>query len=753
MTAVTLAALVLATYSAYQTFEKRLVTRIHDSSQQLLKQTNSIFSAIHSSYIPYFIQLSYDPRISELMYGTEIPRLEILKGTEALNRAQLSLPYLHSVMAYNYREQMVYSALRAPTPVQEFEDQDVIRILENIRDYRLYRYIPRTLRLDPGRGPENVLTVLVGQAPFRGRRSLGALIFNLSERALREQLLGRSDEFTAKLGVVGRDGTVLSHPDRSRFGSDAGSIAPLATVISSDEQRGTFRTELDGTSHWVTHVTDEVMGWHFVAWQPASDVTKQLVALRNQLIIGIALLILGLLVVDFVASKSLSRPVERLFRKAQELQTATESRGVTFTSEGTPVDSHRAGGEIDGLRQILEQSHSEMQKAGRLKISAHLLALLEGRDELTDPRELPAEIRTFLSRGCVRPVSILVDNAVSLRAQYGRDYLNSVRRIVESLIPEVFALPTMTVDMGHDQVGLLVAEAAEEQFDELQRTIAALQRRVTERLDTTISAGIGPTESDANQLRDAYQAAAEAARGRFAWGHETLAYSERDTGSSSELYRFPEDEVGAMVDAMLLGHREEALKKARIVIYSTKERTYADFVLMKERLSYTLFRLLYRRLDSTPELGLDFDRFAEDHRWVDTLSRLERLLEESVDHFIASRETHSSDRRAELAEDARRYIEEHLTESTLCADEVAESLGISTNYLRNLFKRHIGDSVYDYINTRRVDLAKERLRSGDLSVKAVVERCGFSNYTYFFTVFKKHTGTTPKQYLRNEAFS
>ena len=34
-----------------------------------------------------------------------------------------------------------------------------------------------------------------------------------------------------------------------------------------------------------------------------------------------------------------------------------------------------------------------------------------------------------------------------------------------------------------------------------------------------------------------------------------------------------------------------------------------------------------------------------------------------------------------------------------------------------------------------------------LTVKETAERCGFESYTYFFRVFKKIVGVTPKEYL------
>ncbi len=51
-----------------------------------------------------------------------------------------------------------------------------------------------------------------------------------------------------------------------------------------------------------------------------------------------------------------------------------------------------------------------------------------------------------------------------------------------------------------------------------------------------------------------------------------------------------------------------------------------------------------------------------------------------------------------------------------------------------------------YINASRIDKAKMLLDSGDYRNDEVALLCGFSETKYFYTVFKKITGMTPKEY-------
>ena len=57
-------------------------------------------------------------------------------------------------------------------------------------------------------------------------------------------------------------------------------------------------------------------------------------------------------------------------------------------------------------------------------------------------------------------------------------------------------------------------------------------------------------------------------------------------------------------------------------------------------------------------------------------------------------------------------------------------------------------NVTDYVNAKRIVLAKEQLLGSDDNVSLIAERCGFESLPHFHRVFKKLTGTTPASYRR-----
>ena len=76
--------------------------------------------------------------------------------------------------------------------------------------------------------------------------------------------------------------------------------------------------------------------------------------------------------------------------------------------------------------------------------------------------------------------------------------------------------------------------------------------------------------------------------------------------------------------------------------------------------------------------------------------------------------------------------------------------GMSTGHFRRVFQQAPGSSPVHWIQKRRIELACVQLRTRNATVREVAERCGFRTETFFYTVFQKWTGKTPRS-LRTDA--
>jgi AraC family transcriptional activator of pobA len=77
-----------------------------------------------------------------------------------------------------------------------------------------------------------------------------------------------------------------------------------------------------------------------------------------------------------------------------------------------------------------------------------------------------------------------------------------------------------------------------------------------------------------------------------------------------------------------------------------------------------------------------------------------------------------------------------------CAGEV----NLSANYFGDLIKKETGKSAQEFIQTKIIDLAKEKLLDQDKSITQIAMELGFKYPAHFTRFFKQKVGHTPNEY-------
>jgi len=88
------------------------------------------------------------------------------------------------------------------------------------------------------------------------------------------------------------------------------------------------------------------------------------------------------------------------------------------------------------------------------------------------------------------------------------------------------------------------------------------------------------------------------------------------------------------------------------------------------------------------------------------------------------------------------YIEEHITEN-VTLQVISAQMNLSKEYTSHIFKKEIGKTLTDYVNNRKLLLAKEMIVDTEMSLTDIAEYLGFNNYNYFSRLFKKYLEITP----------
>lgn len=98
-----------------------------------------------------------------------------------------------------------------------------------------------------------------------------------------------------------------------------------------------------------------------------------------------------------------------------------------------------------------------------------------------------------------------------------------------------------------------------------------------------------------------------------------------------------------------------------------------------------------------------------------------------------------------IVDSINNYINENIRKKITLKD-VSEYLGYSPNYIGQLYKKHTGMYINEYIIKMKMEYAKTLLRIPQNQVGTVAEMLGYSDQAYFIKQFKEFYGVTPKIY-------
>ncbi len=131
---------------------------------------------------------------------------------------------------------------------------------------------------------------------------------------------------------------------------------------------------------------------------------------------------------------------------------------------------------------------------------------------------------------------------------------------------------------------------------------------------------------------------------------------------------------------------------------------------------------------------------------TETLDEVREVLLAVIREVFEQMQSGKEDKNKLLSDTIREIIEKHYSDPDLNVQKIADMLKMNSVYLGQVYKSQEGESVVDRINATRLAQARLLLEQQDLMVAEIMERVGFGNESYFYRLFKRRYGVTPKEY-------
>ncbi len=137
--------------------------------------------------------------------------------------------------------------------------------------------------------------------------------------------------------------------------------------------------------------------------------------------------------------------------------------------------------------------------------------------------------------------------------------------------------------------------------------------------------------------------------------------------------------------------------------------------------------------------------FAKKIESISTLKDIPAIMEEMVNSYCRLVRKHSINEYTPIVQKVIISIDSNIA-SPLSLSTLAKEQKVSPGYLSTVFKKETGSSITEYIREKRIKHAQHLLATTHLQIQTVAQRCGIPDVQYFSKLFKKETGKPPKTY-------
>jgi two-component system response regulator YesN len=154
---------------------------------------------------------------------------------------------------------------------------------------------------------------------------------------------------------------------------------------------------------------------------------------------------------------------------------------------------------------------------------------------------------------------------------------------------------------------------------------------------------------------------------------------------------------------------------------------------------------IFKRFDICFQEDNDIFIFQKKVMNAEELEEVMEIIKDFVKNLIEENTSNRFDNSELLIKKAVQYINDNYNKK-ISLEDIAGYVGISKYYFSVLFKKEKDITFSSYLNTVRIEKAKQLLKNPQTTINDVVDEIGFNDAQYFSKTFKKYVGMTVTEY-------
>ncbi|KRF09986.1 hypothetical protein ASG89_00050 [Paenibacillus sp. Soil766] len=748
--------------SAFLYSKKISLDSQQEANEKVLSQLNYNITYMNDTVKNFAISMFYDTDMAHLLFSGEQDTFE---DTDRINKLSKTIAYnsfIHSIVFYNSKRDMFFTS--GDDAITSSTSNLMNRIGEFLSGGKpIFKMQMMPLRYVPDlKHPERtqqVFSLFMYDSLDAFTKKESALIINVKPEWLFEKLEltnRQSSKRSNRIFVLDQNKEMYS-PD-IQDNQDLGDLKEevYRQIASSQRQVSQFTYMAQGEKQIVNYIVNSSVNWVIIDVEPYVGVLAAVDQLKIVFITVAAICLVLAVFASLVISNRLYSPINGLLKQTKRLPGGEPDR----TNEGDEISyiSHIYNHLIEKL--MTEQTKHDSNEA--IVRSYYLRKLV------TDSRAFTSEewaecvrggyMNVNLEKACIVGV-LKLDRYEELKEKMLGVDVNLLNFAVSNIIREFVTeeLRGEVVDIRGEHLVLVFEAGArqEESYTAITKLLQQAQRIIGDYYHITFTAALGDVASHYHELTARYEKALDYHLYKMNFGHGSVITPKMVQGNLANLEaHIPLELERKFAEAIKASHPESVFQELehlrQLIAGMSSDAVVQSVIQLGILIKQTVREINQNKLsplliDLRSIDRLVFEKETLDEIFAEFGAILSAIFEdqkrgtESKDHFII--------------DTIKDVIQANYANPNLSLQEIADMLRMSSAYVGRIFKKQETISVADYINEIRLLKSVMLLENNNLPVNEISEKVGFSSPSYFFKLFKKRFGTTPKDYRIKKSLS
>ena len=726
----------------YNVAKDQITESVLREQYKTLIQFDVNFTNMNAQYSNLCLSMYYSPDVTALMFSEALTPADEIRYINNISKNYVIIyPSLNSVYIRNHKTGKIYTTHNLPYGSIDH----MFEFFDSNAEQPKLKPVLNVLEGGTG-GNMAVFSYFMFDDTMKGEFSPGILLNHNANWLIDSfRAINWSKQAFEEIFFVSPDGEVILEQGQKNEEPVKQAIAKEFVAMRTDagtEKIGFYYFDADDSRYIVSYLDFGLSG-AILYLQKYNDIFANLKVITNFTFLSIAMFSLAITAVASLLSINLYRPVKRLMHDVVAYTHAAAADPGYHDEFEYLADAYRK------IHEKLEEGESSANPEEAL-LHYYIGSLLICSDNKNINALMSYSPEHFLFRSGAKSLRVVLIQIDDMRRmiQDGKWTAELLQLAVSNVALECLRKhwDAEIVKIRDDTLAAILCDCKD--IGEFVSVINTVNGFISHHFHFTLTIAYSLPFSKINRLTFHYEQALSYLKYRFVYGYSSVIDPVRcERSEKNPIMGFDERTGKKLTEALYVSDRAVAEELLLDIIGEIVLLRYPNIVIAMLKL-FVLIKDAVAQLNEFRSriINIDFDAFYKEIMESDTIDACYRHFSRMTDTVMDNNKLLENEKSHLLIATAQEYINQYYTDPNLNAQKIADAIAVSKRSLSKQFMTEMHTSIADFITNLRLQKAAMMLVSTERSIEEVAIQVGIDNSNYFYKLFKKKYGLTPREY-------